>query len=183
MQNLKNNKKEKNPLAKKALKMFHLQADPRKRGKGRRFPPNLLWGGTPPPKTEHGNEAPLYHAFPHLVRLQMSREERPGLGVRVALWSWAVRSDNLRRADSLPPSATPSTRPYPGLHKRLRSDARGTPHPGCGPRSPRKEKRQAPPRAQTSSSCSCRCRVRPGRQPGLAQHQRPLPLPLDARPH
>lgn len=111
------------------------------------------------------------------------REEGPGLGVRVALWSWAVRSDNLRRADSLPTSATPSTRPYPGLHKRLRSDARGTPHPGCGPRSPRKEKRQAPPRAQTSSSCSCRRWVRPGRQPGLAQHQRPLPLPLDARPH
>ena len=74
--------------------------------------------------------------------------------------------------------------PAPTLHKRLRSDARGgTPHPGCGPRSPREEKKQAPPRAQTSSSCSCRRRVRPGRQPGLAQHQRPLPLPLYARPH
>lgn len=38
-------------------------------------------------------------------------------------------------------------------------------------------------RAQTSGSRSRRRRVGPGRQPGLAQHQRPLPLPLDARPH
>lgn len=56
------NKKEKNPPAKKALKMFHLQADPRKRGKGRRFPPNLLWGGTPPKENMETRRPYIMHS-------------------------------------------------------------------------------------------------------------------------
>lgn len=46
----------KNPPAEKAFKMLHFLADPRKRGKGRRFPPTPLWGGTP--KQEHLKEVP-----------------------------------------------------------------------------------------------------------------------------
>lgn len=111
------------------------------------------------------------------------REERPGLGVRVALWSWTVRRDNVRRADSLPPPL-----PLPPAPARdctsvcAQTREEGRPVQDAPP-APRREEAGAAKGPTTSSSCSSRGRVRPGRQPGLAQHQRPLPLPLDARPH
>lgn len=85
----------------------------------------------------------------------------------------------------------------PGLQEDLPADVSGVDaaHPGPGRASPsgdqgdRKgreeewEEGEGAARARTSSGRSRRRRVGPGRQPGLTQHQRPLPLPLDARPH
>ena len=71
-------KKKKILWPRKPLKCFIYKQIQEKEAKGEDFHQTFSGVGPPPPKTEHGNEAPLYHAFPHLVRLQMSREERPG---------------------------------------------------------------------------------------------------------
>lgn len=81
-------------------------------------------------------------------------------------------------------SPRPSADSLPGQREGVRADARG-PDSTRGTRHPVRREREGAGAAKTQTSASrhSRGRVGPGRQPGLAQHQRPLPLPLDARPH